>query len=156
MMEIFKKYSIVIAVFLTVMILILIRLFCSTHFKEDAKKRAEPSIEHSNIISSESLETLAGDKLILCIDEGNPEYPGTGISYLKIPADSILIKSNLSVINNHDGPVLISSADPAISARIWMILSQLGINKLMIVAEDTGNEVLKYKFLPDTLVRQEL
>ena len=75
---------------------------------------------------------------------------------LFIAADSILSKNNLSIIRKHDGPVLLVSSETAVSARIWMVLSQMGYKNIYILTNDADSEVLKYKFRPDTLVRPEL
>ncbi len=70
-----------------------------------------------------------------------------------ITADSILSKKYVNTILKHDGPVLLSSSEPGLSARIWMILSQMGCTNIYILTKNTDNEVFKYKFRPDTLMQ---
>jgi hypothetical protein len=59
-------------------------------------------------------------------------------------------------MKNNDGPVLLNSSEEAVSARVWMILSQLGHSNIYIVTDDPEIEVMKNKFRPDTLIRPEL
>jgi hypothetical protein len=75
---------------------------------------------------------------------------------IQIPADSILCNQYLSIIKKHKGPLLLFSDDKTISARIWMILSQIGRRNIFILTNNKNNEVFKYKFRPDTLIRPEL
>jgi len=48
------------------------------------------------------------------------------------------------------------SSDASVSARMWMFLSQMGIENLFILTTDRENESFKNKFRPDTLTRPEL
>jgi hypothetical protein len=153
-MDLIKKYKVVIAVVLPIFILVLIKQFGGIHFKNDAKRWAEPSMLRSNILSGELIRTLAGEKLIINLDNENGGTDDKTKEFLSIPADSIL--NNLRIIRQHDGPVLLVSSDYAISARIWMVLSQMGLRNIYILTNDADNEVFKSKFRPDTLVRPEL
>ncbi|TAL71551.1 MAG: hypothetical protein EPN88_05570, partial [Bacteroidetes bacterium] len=60
-----KKYKVIIAIVLPILILVLIRSFGVNHFKTDAKKWIEPSVLQSNIITGEQFANLPGDKLII-------------------------------------------------------------------------------------------
>ena len=155
-MELINKYKVVIAVVLPILILVLIRSLGANHFKSDVKRWAEPSVMRSNIITGEQIGTLSGEKLIINLGE-----EGCGINEmtrdaLHIPADSLFSKNNLNTIRKHDGPILLFSSEKAVSARIWMVLSQMGYKNIFILTNDVDNEVFKYKFRPDTLVRPEL
>jgi hypothetical protein len=155
-MNFLNKYKFIFAIILPVLILVLFRAFGSNHFQSDAKKWAEPSVVLSNIITGEKIGTLPGEKLIISLgnnDNGIKEITGNA---LIIPADSILSKNNLYIIRNHNGPVLLFSSDVSVSARIWMLLRQMGCNNIYIFTNYPDNEVFKNKFQPDTLVRPEL
>ena len=52
--------------------------------------------------------------------------------------------------------MILVSSENAISARVWMILSQIGIKNIFILPEEKDFEVLKNKFRPDTLSAPEL
>lgn len=155
-MELLNKYKIVIAVVLPILILVLIRSFGANHFKGDAKRWAEPSVMRSNIITRDQTGTLSGEKLIINLSEESSGINNLSMNSLNIPADSILSKNNLNRIRNHNGPMLLFSTRTAVSVRVWMILSQMGYKNIFILTDNADNEVLKYKFRPDTLVKPEL
>jgi len=150
-MELIRNNKAGIAIVLAILILVLIRSSGLNHFKNDAKKWAEPSVKQSNRITLEQAGSLKGKNLIINLDKGTrpvAELPG---DVQNIPADSVLIRSHVSVILKHDGPVMLFSSDPGLSARIWMILSQMGCRNIYILTNSSDNEVFKYKFRPDTL-----
>ena len=155
-MNVINKYKVVLAIVLPILILVIIRSFGSNHFKSDAKKWAEPSVKQSNIITVEQINNLSAEKLIINLGEAGSGLKEITSDVLFIAADSILCKNNLSIIRKHDGPVLLVSSETAVSARIWMILSQMGYKNIYILTNYADNEALKYKFRPDTLVRPEL
>jgi hypothetical protein len=155
-MGIIHKYKVVIAVVLPILILVLIRQFGGNHFQTDAKRWSEPSIMRSNIITEEKIGTLSGEKLIINLGEGNREIKDMGMELLNIPADSVLSKNILHTIGKHDGPLLLYSSETAVSARIWMVLSQMGYKNIFILTNEADNEISKNKFRPDTIVRPEL
>jgi hypothetical protein len=151
-MEFIKKYKIVIAVVLPILILVLIRSFSTDHFKNDIKKWAEPSVVQTNTISLEKARSLNGKSLFINLGKEMPPLAGFADKVKNIPADSVLNRDNISSILNNDGPVMLYSSDPALSARIWMLISQMGRKNIYIITADSGNEVLKYKFRPDTIL----
>ena len=152
MMEFIKKFKLVIAIVLPILILVLIRSTGVNHFKNDAKRWAEPSIKQSNTISIEQAGSLKGKSLIINLDR---DVTGTRVltnDSQNIPADSVLSKDHVTLIMKHNGPVLLFSTEPGLSARIWMILSQMGCRNIYILTNQADNEVFKYKFRPDTLL----
>jgi hypothetical protein len=155
-MKFIIRYKVIIAVVLPIVILVLIRSFWPNQFKVDAIRWAEPSFASLNTIPVNQMGTITGDRLIINLDEENFSISEQGNNILNIAADSVLIRNNLKVIRKHDGPVMLFSSEVDLSARIWMVLSQMGFDNLYILTDDTVNEVLKYKFRPDTLVRPEL
>lgn len=170
-MDHLKKNKVLIAIVLTVVILVLIRSLGTDHFKTDAIRWAEPSLSRSNIISKDKIGILAGEKLFINLDESDlPPIPPSGgakenvttesavtsaKTEINIPAGSILDKNNLTTITKHKGPVLLFSGKPEVSVRIWMLLSQLGYKNLYVLTTESDNEVLKYKFHPDTLTKAD-
>jgi hypothetical protein len=143
-------------VVLPLLILVLIRSFGTYHFKTDAIKWAQPSVLRSNIISLDKAVSLPGNKLFINLVGKNGVIVTPGMKSINISADSILNKKVLHSIKNNDGPVLLYSSEEGISARVWMLLSQLGQRNIYIVSDDPENEVMKNKFRPDTLIRPEL
>jgi hypothetical protein len=154
-MEIIKRYKEVIAVVLTVLILVLIRSFGTGHFKSDFTKWAEPSLTRTNVITAEQAGSLTGNKLLICLDKKAAGMTGLTQDAQYTPPDSILTGKYLNNIRKHSGPVLLYSSDTEVSARIWMILSQMGYMNIFILTDDADIEVYKNKFRPDTLIRPE-
>ena len=154
-MEFVNKYKILIIITGVTIILVLLRTLSPDHFRSDATMRAKPSVNHSMIISANQLSTLAGDILLVNLDKNENEIKNLHGKALNISADSVLDKGNLKKILNYKGPVLLVSSDKAVSARIWMILSQMGRSDIFILTEDPDNEVSKYKFRPDTIAKPE-
>jgi len=156
-MELIKKYRLVIAVVLPILILVLLRSLGVNHFKNNVKRWAEPSVKQSNTIDIKQSDALSGKKLIINLDNDVIGIREIFTDAQNIPADSVLTKKYFKIIRKHDGPVLLFSSQPSISARIWMILSQMGFKNTYILTNNKDNEVFKYKFRPDTLsLRPEL
>lgn len=150
-MELLKNFKTVIAVVLIVLVLVVMRATGVNHFKNDARKWAEPSLTHSNTITPDQVRNLKGNNLTINLD--NKMIPGEEITgdLRNISADSILNKNIIKSILKHNGPVLIYSSQPALSARIWMVLSQMGCKEIYILTKETENEVPKFKFQPDSM-----
>jgi hypothetical protein len=146
-----RQIGILILIVLPVAILVLIRGTAAERFKEDARKLAEPSFSHSNTMSREQLATFkSGYRIIDISDPGKQLEKHPGDSVIHLPAEIILEKTGQEVLRSNKLPVLLYSSDPAISARVWMLLSQMGYRNLFILTDEPDNEVIKYKFRPDT------
>jgi len=150
-MEFLKRYKSVIIIVLPILVLVLIRQFGVIHFKSDAKKWSELSINQANIIPFNQIEILPEEKLIINLGKEAMELNGQTVDSLNIPADSILCKKYLYTLRKYKGTLLLFSDEKAVSARIWMILSQMGYKNIFILANDKDDEVFKNKFRPDTL-----
>ena len=155
-MNLLNKYRIIIAFVAPLLILLSIKTCRSGSFKYDAKKWAEPSFDNSNVITGPDAGKLPGEKLIVSLDDSYNKMDDKSFSEVHIPPDSVLNRKYLTIIRDHKGPVLIASSDPAISARIWMVISQTGCRDLFILSSSSDNEVFKNEFRPDTLARPEL
>jgi hypothetical protein len=148
-MQYVKKYGLVTTFVLIVLIAVLIRTFGSGHFRNDTKKWTEPSIRQSVYITHAMLNNLTGNTLMVDLsDQGDllKEHDGA----INIPAKSLFDKNYQKTLRAHKGNILLVSEDPAVSARMWMLLSQMGYSDLYILSDIADNEVLKYKFQPDT------
>ncbi len=154
-MNLIQRYGIIIAFVLPVMIILAIRTTRTGSFKYDAKKWAESSFNSSNLISRTEFGKLQGEKLILYLDDSHTKIDKNSTAEVHVPPDSVLEREYLNIIKDHKGPVLISSSDPALSARIWMVISQTGCTNLYILAGENEDEVFKNEFRSDTLVRPE-
>lgn len=155
-MRLISRYKLVIAVVLPILILVLIRTFGGNQFRSNAQRWAAPSVIQSNLIMSEQISKLPGEKLIINLDKEKRGTSQMTRDALYIPADSILLKNNLNSIRNHSGPILLSATELAVSARIWMLLSQMGYRNIFILTADSENELFKSKFRQDSIVEPEL
>jgi hypothetical protein len=155
-MELLKNFKVVIIVVLTIVVLVVIRTLNVDHFKNDAKKWVEPSLNHVNTITLEHALALQGNNLIVRLDKEEGLNTGLKGEQLIIHADSILDKKIIRRILKYNGNILLESGDPGLSARIWMILRQMGCRNIYILTKDIDNEVLKYKFRPDSLPETNL
>ena len=150
-MELLKNFRVVIIIVLTILILVVIRTLGVNHFKSDAKKWVEPSLKHVNTLNIESAKALPGNNLIVRLDKDEVLNTDLKGKQLIVSADSILDKKIIRRILKFDGNILLEADDPGLSARIWMILRQMGCRNIYILTKDTDNEVLKYKFRPDSM-----
>ncbi|HAM10500.1 MAG: hypothetical protein A2X05_05325 [Bacteroidetes bacterium GWE2_41_25] len=155
-MNFIKKYKVILLILIPVVILVLTRALDTNHFRTDAKKLAEPSFSGSNIIIPDKVNQLNGEKLLIILGKDVIKHDLAGVVIKIIPPDSILYKENIRLIRKHDGPVILCSAENDLAIRIWMLLSQMGIENLYILSDDSEPEVLKYEFRPDTTVKPEL
>jgi hypothetical protein len=150
-MKIIRPFLVVILIVFPVGILVLIRSMAPGNFKPDANKRAGASFTTANILNREQVAGLAGKSLFVKLDANNTDGQiNSSSDTLFLAVGHLLEKPGLKVIHSHRGPVILVSKDPAISAKAWMILSQMGYRDLYVLSEEETNEVLKYKFRPDT------
>lgn len=153
-MEIIRKYGVVIGIVAVVLILVILRS-AGDNFRPDAAKWAQSSYSGENLVTLEDLPGIDGVPLVVRLDEKAGEFQIEGAENLIVVPASILDKPNLNIIKKHDGPVLLASGDQAVSAGIWMILSQMGIKNIFILSTN-NDEAVKNEFRPDTLTRPEL
>jgi len=132
-MKFLKEYRFVIFIVMIVTSLILIRTFNQGNFRYDAVRWAEPSLSGSNILTEDKVKSINGEKLI--IDLGNnPDVSKRFRESTRVmdPA-SILEKENIRIMRGNKGPVILASSDISVSARIWMVLSEMGLKNLFIL-----------------------
>ena len=134
---------------------VLVRTFGHGNFKYDAAKLAQPSVLRTNILTRDQLPGLRGKVMIIDLQPAGIPY-GILPASLKISPDSILSKKYLDMIRKQKGPVVLSGSDYSVSARIWMVLRQMGIKEIFILAEDSNPEILKKEFRPDSISAPEL
>lgn len=154
MMNFLNKNKTVIAITATILLLVMVRSL-SSHFKNDAKKLAQPSLSHLEIVTEEQISTLAGNIMFINLDKGEKLIKKVPLEAVNIPADSVLNQKYRKEIFKHSGPVLLLASDPAISARVWMVLSQMGRHDIFILAGKSNDEIFRYKFQPDPVIGQE-
>ena len=133
-MKFLKQYRIILAVFLLVLTLVMIRTISPGNFKYDAVKWADPSATGSNIINEVQMDAMNGNKLL--VDLGNEPVSISRFRDTSIRTDpgSILDKPYINLIRKNKGPVILYSEKIDEAAKVWMILSEMGIKDLYILA----------------------
>jgi hypothetical protein len=63
---------------------------------------------------------------------------------------------NRKKFRQHKGNIILVSDDPALSAKVYMLLCQMGQKNLFILTDDIQQEAFKYKFRPEPLTWPEL
>jgi len=139
-MKSLKQYSIILAVFLLVVILVLIRTISPGNFKYDAVKWAEPSATGSNILNKVQLDAMTGKKLVIDLGKEPVSVSRFGNVTVSIDPGSILDKHNIRLIRKNRGPVILYSENISEAAKIWMILSEMGVKDLYILSESADEK----------------
>ena len=132
-MEFLKQYRFVISIVLLVTFLILVRTFNQGNFRYDAVRWAEPSLSGSNILTEDEVKSLDGEKLIIDLGNNADVSKRFNESTRIIDPVSILEKENIRIMRGNKGPVILASGDISVSARIWMVLSEMGLKNLFIL-----------------------
>jgi hypothetical protein len=151
-MQQIRKFSLVIIILFVIGIAVLSRVLGHDHFRNDASKWAQPSIAQSNLLPHRMLNNLTGNTLMVDLSERGDLLTDRKGS-VNIPAGSVLEKENLRRLRDYDGNIVLASEDPAIAAKIWMMLSQMGVKDLYILSYEENNEVFSYEFQPDTIIQ---
>ncbi len=145
-MKPYKYFLFILLALIPLFILVAVN-FLPGNFRPDAYKQAVPSFGRKNLIGHLDLKSMI-NPLIINLDSSHKKLKG---KVLEIPARKIGDAEQLRVLRHHKGPVVLWSENPSVSARAWMLLSQLGFEKVYVLTDDPGNEVLKYKFRPDSV-----
>ena len=134
-MKFFRRYWLVLSITLLAVILVLIRTF-SHNFRYDAVRWAEPSALGSNIITEDQIPAMSSDILLITLGNETPAIDLLQDKILKLNPESVLEKANLSLIRKNKGPVILFSDDNSVSARVWMVLSEMGIKNIYILQDE--------------------
>jgi hypothetical protein len=153
-MKLLKQYWLVLLILLLTAAAVLARTFCHSIFKYDAGRMAKPSALKTNLITEEQLSSLKGAVLLVNLGETGISGDKHGNFTMKVNPDSILVPKYLDKIVSQKGPVIL--CPKLVSARVWMVLTQLGVRDLFILTADQDPEILKKEFRPDTLSMPEL
>lgn len=140
-MKFIKQYWIVLSIFLLITCMIMIRAFSTRNFRYDALKWAEPSALGINLLTEDMIPLLNGKMLLVNLGNkaaGDDRFKN---NTLMVEPLAVLDKENLSRIRKNDGPVILFSEDTSLSARIWMVLSEMGMKDLYILPYDNADEV---------------
>ncbi len=135
-MKFLKQYWLVLSIFLLVVCLVLIRTFNREQFRYDAVKWAESSIPGSNLVTEDKILKMDGEVLLINLGNVSPSDSKPQVNTVTMEPGLILEKENLTVIRKNKGPVILVSDNSSVSARVWLVLSELGINNIYILRND--------------------
>ena len=137
-MKFLRQYWLVLSIILLAVILVLIRTY-GHNFRYDAVRWAEASANGSNIISEDQIASMNSDVLLISLGNEVPAIEQLQDKILKLNPESVLEKTNLSLIRKNKGPVILYSEDATVSARVWMVLSEMGIRNILILRDNSKN-----------------
>jgi len=147
-MKFFKEYKTVILIIGILLCLVLVNTLKRGDFSGNINSAVEAAAKGANRIDP---HTLKGKNwTVITLDEGNHSFDFQPIAVIDIPFRKLTENENLEKIRNAGSSLAIYSNSPEISSKAWVILNQMGISNLYIL-DMTEDEVLKYKFLPDTV-----
>lgn len=133
-MKFLKQYRIILAVFLLILTLVMIRTISPGNFKYDAVKWADPSATGSNIINEVQMDAMNGNKLLVDLGKEPVSISRFRDTSIRTDPGSILDKPYINLIRKNKGPVILYSEKTDEAAKVWMILSEMGIKDLYILA----------------------
>lgn len=132
-MELLKRNWLILTILLLVAAMVLLRSFSPDSFRYDAARWAAGSADGSNLVSADKIEE-AGDQILLISLGSSAVVPEQfkERTVMIAPAE-ILEKENLKLIRKNKGPVILVSGNESVSARVWMVLSEMGIRNVFIL-----------------------
>ncbi len=134
-MKFLKQNWLILIIMIVVVTMVLIRSFSSDSFRYDAVRWAASSADGSNLISADRVAE-GGDQILMIslgsIDEVPAQFRERAVS---IAPGELLAKDNLKMIRRNKGLVILFSGDISVSARVWMVLSEMGIENLYIFSD---------------------
>lgn len=150
-----KSFRYIFLVLIIVLVLVLVRSLNPNLFRQDTGKAVEAAQNNINSISLAQLESFNTQYVVINLGSGG-KFDSTKMKHsINISIEHLLDKENLIIFKESKDEIILYSNDVSASAKAWVILNQLGFKKLLILSPDENNEVLKYKFQPDTTVRLE-
>ena len=142
-----KNITWILGVLLVLFVLVLVRTFNPNLFKRNVSE----ALTTEMTVSVQELSELNDNYNIVELDTENQRFPNS----LVLPFNQLLEKENKEKLSSFDGKILLYSSDISTSSKAWVILNQLGFDRVYILSNEENPEVLKYKFQPDTTIRLE-
>jgi hypothetical protein len=150
-----KRFLIVLIIVLPLLALAMVKTLKAGHFRNNALKWASPSLDKTNLVIPGQWQRLKQPVLFVNLDR-NTDTLRNSLQMTQIDPENLLAHENLKKLRAQKGSIVLVSEDPALSSRVWMLLSQMGYSNLFVLTDSTDNEVFKYKFRPDTSIGPEL
>jgi len=158
---------------LILLILVIIKTLNKDHFNLNSNQSHELSLAQNHILSPPKLrEMLKSSRKIMLIDIRNKnDFEKAHLdNALNIPMPEILENPQLNALQSTENELVLYSNSTSESAKAWILLTQKGFKKIYLLDIDSdfisqdlfekdsivgGDEILKYKFQPDSLTRPE-
>ena len=152
-MAIFRKYSVAIIAVLFLLLLVIFRLTGWNRFKNTADELVKGSSDMSHLVLfSDNTKNLP----VVDIRSNQEFTSGHPKGAVNIPAKDLLAREHRIFLKKNSKGIILFSNDYAMLVRTWSLLSQMGYKNVFITG--TGietDEVMKYKFRPDSTIRPE-
>jgi rhodanese-related sulfurtransferase len=152
-MVIFRKYSVALITGVFLFLLVIFRLTGWNRFKNTTDDLLKGSSDKSDLILfSDNLKNLP----VIDIRSNQEFTSGHPEGAVNIPAKDLLVREHRIFLEKNSNGIILFSNDYAMLVRTWSLLSQMGYKNVFITG--TGietDEVMKYKFRPDTTIRPE-
>jgi len=168
-----KSLIIVFLPIILILILVIIKSLNKNNFNLDTQQTLELSLNQEHILSVSQIKEKIQiyDNKVLIDLRNTEDYAQDHIkNAINIPFPEILNNQELLKLKSSDSEIILYSNSVLESSKAWTILTQMGYSKLFILdipgesisasllekdAILESDEVLKYKFQPDTLVGLE-
>lgn len=150
-----KKYILPTAIIVLLAAAAGVRYFSGNKFSGDPTEGINSTLNTDILISQEMAEAIKGKLLIVDLDSSGFSLPGKPAETLNLNLKTLLDKKNKETIFDHGCPVVLYSKEQRKSSEAWMILKQMGLELIFILSEADSNEVLKYRFRPDSVTGPE-
>jgi rhodanese-related sulfurtransferase len=151
--SIFRKYRIAIAGSIILLLIIIIRVSGWNRFTITADDLIKVSPGKNNIV------LLTDNKQNMpVVDIRNSEnyIAGHSEGAINIPIHNLLSAESRKILKKNKSGIILYSDDMAMLIRAWSLLDQMGYRNVFIAANGfEGDEILKYKFRPDSLIKPE-
>lgn len=150
-----KSLGVVLIFIAIVLVLVVLRISNQNLFKTNASAAIEASENGANLISQVDLKSKPSEYLLVDLNLAENSGVSPVENSVKIPFKSLLDNENRKILKETDLKIVLFSTDISTSAKAWVILNQLNLKNVYILQPDKNEEVLKYKFRPDTTARPE-
>jgi len=150
-----KNVGFILFLFAVMAVLVISRIFNPNLFKRETQAAIENALNTGFVISEDQLKTKNNPYLLVdlnhttVVSQDNPE------NSVHIPFEKLLDKTSQDILKNNNGEIVLVATDNTTSSKAWVILNQLGYKNVIILEKKQNQEVLKYKFQPDTIIRLE-
>jgi hypothetical protein len=149
-------YLVAALIVLPVVIGLLIRFTETYRFGRNAAAAAAPSLQATNMIRWEQLAAMKTKTLVVDLSDTASLILRKASGTIHIPAAHLLDRASLDTLKAHRKETrILYSPDAGVSAKAWMVLSQMGYRNLYILADDPDQEKLKFPFQPEPVVQAE-